>query len=191
MFHLNFIVHPFFLPILSNTHNHIIQIFYALTTPNLSPQFPKIPMVLSLHTRTHYPALFYLTNRTLFLVWPPYLVHIYTLYNFSCNVTNCTIWHVRPKKTQITIGIRAVWSESLLFAGRNAASLGIQNASSEDSDQTARMRRLIWIFAGRTYREVCFVPLRLICCSGYICKKKKNIPFPVNIIKDSIFLTNT
>ena len=30
------------------------------------------------------------------------------------------------------------------------ASLTIQNTSSKDSDQTARMRRLIWIFAGRT-----------------------------------------
>ena len=32
--------------------------------------------------------------------------------------------------------------------------LGYQNAVNEDSDQTARMRRLIWIFAGRTFSKV-------------------------------------
>ena len=39
----------------------------------------------------------------------------------------------------------AVWSESSLSAWRIFASLAIQNAPSEDSDQTARMRSLIWI----------------------------------------------
>ena len=38
----------------------------------------------------------------------------------------------------------------------------IQNAPSEDSDQIARMRRLIWIFAGRTYPKVHLLTLWLI-----------------------------
>ena len=38
----------------------------------------------------------------------------------------------------------------------------IQIMPSEDSDQTARMRRLIRIFAGSTYPEVRFLTLRLI-----------------------------
>ena len=40
--------------------------------------------------------------------------------------------------------------ECSLSTWRQVASLLLQNAHSEDSDQTARMRRLIWIFAGRT-----------------------------------------
>ena len=40
--------------------------------------------------------------------------------------------------------------------------LAIQNAPSEDSDQTARMRSLIRIFAGCTCPEVRFLTLRII-----------------------------
>ena len=66
-------------------------------------------------------------------------------------------------KTQISLRIRAVWSESSSTAYRNFASLVTQNAPSEDSDQTARMRRLIWIFAGRTYQKVRLLALRFKC----------------------------
>ena len=59
-------------------------------------------------------------------------------------------WHVRPAKTQISLGIRPVWSESLLSAWRKRGSLATHWAQSEDSDQTGRMPRLIWVFAGRT-----------------------------------------
>ena len=68
----------------------------------------------------------------------------------SLTVRKSTFWQVRLTRTQISLRIRAVWSESSLSARRNCASLAIQNVPSEDSDQTARMRRLIWIFAGRT-----------------------------------------
>ena len=68
---------------------------------------------------------------------------------------------LRPTKTQISLRIRAVWLESWLSVCRNFASLAIQNAHTEDSDQTARMRRLIWIFAGCTYQKVRFLMLRL------------------------------
>ena len=57
---------------------------------------------------------------------------------------------VRPAKTQISLGIRPVWSESSLSAWRNLWSLATHWAHSEDSDQTGRMPRLISIFAGRT-----------------------------------------
>ena len=36
-----------------------------------------------------------------------------------------TSWHMRPTKTQISLRIRAVWSESSLSAWRNFASLAI------------------------------------------------------------------
>ena len=57
---------------------------------------------------------------------------------------------VRPAKTQIRLGIRPVWSESSLSAWRKLGSLATHWAQSEDSDQTGRMPRLIWVFAGRT-----------------------------------------
>ena len=57
---------------------------------------------------------------------------------------------VRPAKTQVNLGIRPVWSESSLSAWRTLGSLASHWAHSEDSDQTGRMPRLIWVFAGRT-----------------------------------------
>ena len=57
---------------------------------------------------------------------------------------------VRPAKTQISEGIRPVWSESSLSAWRKLGSIATHWAHCEDSDQTGRMPRLIWVFAGRT-----------------------------------------
>ena len=57
---------------------------------------------------------------------------------------------VRPAKTQISLGIRPVWSESSLSAWKNLGSLATHWVHSEDSDQTGRMPRFIWVFAGRT-----------------------------------------
>ena len=57
---------------------------------------------------------------------------------------------VRPAKTQISLGIRPVWSESSLSAWRNLGSLATHWAHSEDSDQNGQMPRLIWVFAGCT-----------------------------------------
>ena len=57
---------------------------------------------------------------------------------------------VRPAKTQISLGIRPVWSESSLCAQWVAKEPSFLHADSEDSDQTGRMPRLIWVFAGRT-----------------------------------------
>ena len=72
-------------------------------------------------------------------------------------------WHVRPAKTQISLGIRPVWSESSLCAQWVAKDPSFQHADSEDSDQPGRMPRLIWVFAGRTYHFVGFVMRWLIC----------------------------
>ena len=57
---------------------------------------------------------------------------------------------VRPAKTQISLGIRPVWSESSLCAQWLAKDPSFLHADSEDSDQTGWMPRLIWVFAGRT-----------------------------------------
>ena len=58
---------------------------------------------------------------------------------------------VRQAKIQIRLRTRAVWSESSLGAFRMAKDARFIHADNEDSDQTARMRRLIWVFVGRTY----------------------------------------
>ena len=57
---------------------------------------------------------------------------------------------VRPAKTQVSLGICPVWSESSLWVEWVAKDPSFLHADSKDSDQTGRMPRLIWIFAGRT-----------------------------------------
>ena len=64
--------------------------------------------------------------------------------------------------------IHAVWPEYQLSAWWYFASLAIQNALSEDSDQPAQMRGLIWIFTRRTCSKVRLLSFRLICF-GFIC----------------------
>ena len=65
----------------------------------------------------------------------------------------------RPAKTQISLG--PVWSESSLCAQWVAKNSSFLHADSEDSEQTGRMPRLIWVFAGRTCHFVGFVMRRL------------------------------
>ena len=96
------------------------------------------------------------------------------------NVTKHTFWHVRPMMTQISLCVRAASSESSLPAWRKFASLTIQNASSEDSDQTAWMRRQIWIFAGHTCQKLRFLTLLLKCqCQNAIYPEIWYNPYPV------------
>ena len=72
---------------------------------------------------------------------------------------------VRPAKTQISLGIRPVWSETSLCAQWVAKDQSFLHADSEDSDQTGRMPRLIWVFAGRTLilLVLSFRGLNIIC----------------------------
>ena len=78
-------------------------------------------------------------------------------------MTKPTKWHVSLAKTQISLGIRPVRSESSLSAWKKLGSLATHWALSEDSDQTWRMPRLIWGFARRTSHFVGFVTRRLFC----------------------------
>ena len=70
-------------------------------------------------------------------------------------VTKPTKWHVRQAKPQISLGIRPVWSESSLSAWRKLGCWATHWAHSEDSDQTGRMPRLIWVFTGRRVVLLC------------------------------------
>ena len=70
------------------------------------------------------------------------------LWNMSHLMTKPTKWHVRPAKTQTSLGIHPVLSESLLSAWRKLGSLATHWADREDSDQTGQMSRLVWVFTG-------------------------------------------
>ena len=84
-------------------------------------------------------------------------VDIQRYFILSCLMTKPTKWHVRPAKTQISLGSRPVWSERCLH---EESSLSAQR----DSDQTGPIPRLIWVFAGHTCHFVCFVMRWLIVC---------------------------
>ena len=73
-------------------------------------------------------------------------VHCFAIWTISWK---CTFGSSRPGTTQISLRIRAVWSESSLGAFCIAKELMFLVSDSEDSDQTAR----IWVFAWRTYIE--------------------------------------
>ena len=77
-------------------------------------------------------------------------------------MTKPTKWHVRPAKTQISLGIRPVRSVFAVRMKKHWA-LNYLWAHSEDSDQIRRMPRLIWVFAGHTCQFVGFVMRRLKC----------------------------
>ena len=76
---------------------------------------------------------------------------------------------VRPAKIQISLGIHPVWSESSLYAQWVAKDPSFLHADSEDSDQTGRMPRLIWVFAGRT------LTLLVLTCRGSLHYSHINI----------------
>ena len=109
------------------------------------------------------------TGKTVILLWFTVIRPWNSVIDMSRNVQKRAFSYVRPTKTQISLRMRAVWSESSL-----SASFVNQNASSEDSDQTARMRRLIWINAGRTCPKVRFLTFRLnylsaLCLANSFC----------------------
>ena len=62
----------------------------------------------------------------------------------------------RPAKTQISLDIRPIWSESSLCAQWVTKVPSFRHADKEDSDQTGRMPMLIWVLAGRTVCWFCY-----------------------------------
>ena len=76
----------------------------------------------------------------------------------SLRITKPTKWSVRPAKTQVSLVIRPVWSESSLSAWRIIGSFCYPKSTQKDS---GRMPRLIWVFARRTTTL-----LVLSCCDS-------------------------
>ena len=62
-----------------------------------------------------------------------------------------------PSEDSDSLGIRPVWSESSMCAQWVDYDPSLLQADSADSDQTGRMPRLIWVFAGHTGHFVGFV----------------------------------
>ena len=69
---------------------------------------------------------------------------------------------VRPAKTQISLRIRAVWSESSLIARTYYSLEAIQRGINENPCHTGWMYMLIWVFAGYTGLIVGFIVCWLI-----------------------------
>ena len=84
-----------------------------------------------------------------FIAHQDYLSHL---------MTKRTKWSLRPAKTQIC----PVWSASSLSTWRNIGSSATHGAHCEDSDQSGRMPRLIWVFAGCKVHLVGFVMKQLL-----------------------------
>ena len=78
-------------------------------------------MTYCLLAKAHYQAtnetLQHYTNDMNTSYWP------YSKHKMSLILTKPTKWHVRSAKTQISLGIRPVWSESSLSAWRNLGPL--------------------------------------------------------------------
>ena len=91
------------------------------------------------------------------------MCHSASDHNWADSWQKPTKWHVRPAKTQISLGVRPVWSESSLSAWTKLGSLATHWASTQcpRTDGRGRMPRLIWVFAGRTVIFVGFVMRRL------------------------------
>ena len=74
---------------------------------------------------------------------------VYVL-NMSRNMTKPTKWHLRPAKTQISLGIRLDWSESSLSAWRKLV-LSYPLSAQQRLWSDWRVPRLIWVFAGHIH----------------------------------------
>ena len=96
------------------------------------------------------------------------------LVDLSHSTTKPTKWPVRPAKTQISLGIRPVWSESSLCHQRVAKDWRFLPADSEDSGESGRMPRLIWVFAGRN------VILLVLSCVGSFVTCSSRFSFSSN-----------
>ena len=87
--------------------------------------------------------------------------------------------------------IRPVWSESSLSAWKNIGPLTTHWVHNEDSDQTGRMPRLIWVFAGRTCHFVGFVVWRLIWSQDVlVCLSLGDLDFiDLDFLKDIVIFS--
>ena len=115
---------------------------------------------------SHAKTLFYIVDINKSIFQQIIINSMKTVCKVSRVTTKPTIWHVRPAKTPISLGIRSVWSESSLSPWRNIKSLATHWAHSEDSDQTGHPSdpSLRWAHTG--------ILLVLSCCGSCVKKLK-------------------
>ena len=91
---------------------------------------------------------------------PMYHIPCKRYHQTSPNVRKRASWHMRETNSNhvaLPLNVNGIFVVRI----KKPCILGIKNAPSEDSDETVRMHRLIWIFTGRTYSKVRFLTLRL------------------------------
>ena len=93
----------------------------------------------------------------------------------SRNVRKHTFEHVRPAKIQIRLRIRAVCSESFQCAFWITDDAKFLRSETEDPNQTAWMRRLIWVFIWHTRQKARFY--RTCFSMGDLCVHVSVRPF--------------
>ena len=98
---------------------------------------------------------------------------VYLNPHLSCLMTKPTKGSVCPAKTQISLGICPVWSESSQCAQWVAEDPIFLHADSEDSDQTGWMPKLIGVFTVCTGYCDSFV-MRWLICSDWCLREHKN-----------------
>ena len=112
----------------------------------------------------------------------------------SCLTTKPTKWCVRPAKTQISLGIRPVWSESSLCTQWVAKDPSFLYADSEDSDQTGHTAESslgaqphcwfchvaahLWVINTDYQREWQYYLITLIKSLIHGCKKENSFSMP-------------
>ena len=106
--------------------------------------------------------------------------------NLSCLMTKPTKWHVRPAKTQISLGICPVWS---VFAVRMKKAWMLSYPMSTQwrlwSDWADA--RLIWVFAGCTV--ILLVLSWLIWCSSWKFESQPNtVEKWTNLYLDKLYI---
>ena len=99
---------------------------------------------------------------------------------------------VRPAKTLISLGIRPVWSESSLCTQWVAKDPSFLHADSEDSDQTGRMPRLIYMslrWAHKPFCWFCHEVAHFLRVLREACAEPSNTEFTVKLLIVQTLLT--
>ena len=113
-----------------------------------------------------------------FLIYLYIIIILLFVCNLSRRMTKPTKWPVHPAKTQISLGIYPVWSESSLCAKDTS----FFHVDSEDSDQNAQ--------ADLSLLGAQVILLVLLCCSSFLSPVQLLIELRTLLQASIIFLNN-
>ena len=110
--------------------------------------------------------------------------YIVCMFVYTCILDIWVRVYMSRDMTKPTKWLSAQSDQSSLSAWRSIGSLATHWAHGEDSDQTGRMPRLIWVFAGRT-----LILLALSCRGSYVhIKTFFNFSYPATIYPLMLFI---